>query len=287
MGLSWQQGPLGPNPSGTFLVPDPLPDHLLYAEPAGRRLRVELAGATIAVSDAVTLLHETGRYPVAYFPPADVDARLLRPSTRRTTHRELGSTSWWSLHIDGQLHRNVAWSHTSPPAHGAVMTGLIAFVWDAMDAFYEEDEQILGHAADPYHRVDVRASSRHLTARVDGQLIADSRAALVVYETGFAPRWYVPPADAYPAALDDDPLRTLCPYKGVARYYDVVAAGPPRVAAAWSYPEALPESRRLAGYLSFDLDQVDVHLDGQLLTTATHQQVVPDGTDRDLTARSD
>jgi hypothetical protein len=55
----------------------------------------------------------------------------------------------------------------------------------------------------------------------------------------------------------------------------------------WSCPEALPESRRLAGYVSFDLDQVDLHLDGQLLTTAAHQQVIPYGTDRDLTARSD
>jgi uncharacterized protein (DUF427 family) len=166
------------------------------------------------------------------------------------------------------------------------MAGLIAFVWDAMDAVYEEHEQILGHAADPYHRVDIRASSRHVSARVDGQLIADSRAALVVYETGFAPHWYVPRADVDRAAVDDDPLRTLCPYKGVARYSDVVTAGTRRTAAAWSYPEALPESRRLAGYLSFDLDQVAVHLDGPLLTTAAHQQVVPDGTDRDLTARS-
>src|SRR5437764_8389560 len=75
------------------------------------------------------------------------------------------------------------------------MTGLIAFVWGAMDAFYEEDEPILGHAADPYHRVDVRASSRHLTVHLNGELVADTRAPLAVFETGFAARWYVPPDD--------------------------------------------------------------------------------------------
>src|SRR5215471_17228069 len=102
MGLAWQQGPLGESPSGQFLLERPLPGHLLYAEPAGRRMRVELAGAVVAHSETVTLLHETGRYPVAYFPPADVDAALLRPSSKRTQHPHLRQTVWWSLEISGQ-----------------------------------------------------------------------------------------------------------------------------------------------------------------------------------------
>src|SRR5262245_17287111 len=72
-----------------------MPGHVLYAEPAGRRMRVELAGAVVAQSDRVTLLHETGRYPVPYFPPADLDAALLRPSSTRTRHGHLGQTGWW------------------------------------------------------------------------------------------------------------------------------------------------------------------------------------------------
>jgi len=84
MGLAWQQGPFGENPSGQFLLEQPLPDHILYAEPAGRRMRVELAGAVVAHSDRVTLLHETGRYPVAYFSQAHVAQGLLKPSGKRT-----------------------------------------------------------------------------------------------------------------------------------------------------------------------------------------------------------
>lgn len=283
MGLAWQQAPFGENPAGRFLVEELLPEHILYAEPAGRRMRVELAGAVVAVSDEVTLLHETGRYPVAYFPQGDLDARLLRPSAKRTRHPLLGATVWFSLAI-GQGFEDIAWSHSQPPSHAAAMTGLVAFVWDAMDAFYEEDEPILGHAADPYHRVDVRASSRHLTVHVGGELVADTRTPLAVFETGFAPRWYVPRDDVVPGALEDDPLRALCPYKGIAHYLDIVAAGQRVAAGAWSYPEALPESARLGGYVSFDPDRVEVRLDNERLLGAAHQQVIANGTDRNLTA---
>jgi uncharacterized protein (DUF427 family) len=282
MGLAWQQGPLGASPSGQFLLGHPLPEHVLYAEPAGRRMRVELAGAVVARSDRVALLHETGRYPVAYFPPADLDAAVLRPSGTRTQHPHLGETAWWSLEIGGQRFGDAAWSHPRPPRHAQLMAGLVAFVWDAMDAFYEEDEPILGHAADPYHRVDVRSSRRRLTVRLGGELVAGTRAPLAVFETGFAPRWYVPRRDVARGVLHDDPLRTLCPYKGVARYFDVVAGARRAAAAAWSYPEALPESARLAGYVSFDPGQLDVTLDGERLLPAAHQRVVATGTDRNL-----
>jgi uncharacterized protein (DUF427 family) len=284
MGLAWQQAPLSENPSGRFLLEQPLPDHILYAEPSGRRMRVELAGAVVAESDKVTLLHETGQYPVAYFPAADVDPGLLHRSSTRSAHRQLGETHWWSLAIDGRRFEDVAWSHPSPPRHAQQLAGLIAFVWGAMDAFYEEDEPISGHAADPYHRVDVRSSNRRLTVRLGDELIADTGAPLGVFETGFAPRWYAPRRDIAVRVLEDNPARTLCPYKGVAHYFDVVADCQRAIAAAWSYPDALPESARLARYVSFDPGQLEVTLDGTRLLPAAHQEVVGQGIDRNLAA---
>jgi uncharacterized protein (DUF427 family) len=118
--------------------------------------------------------------------------------------------------------------------------------------------------------------------QLGGGLVADTHAPLAVFETGFAPRWYVPRRDVAPGVLHDDPLRTLCPYKGVARYFDVVADGQQAVAAAWSYPQALPESARLAGHISFDPGQLEVTLDRERLLPAAHQRVVATGTDRDL-----
>ena len=50
MGLSWQQGPLAPGAIGRFLVPDPLPERMLFAEPLRRRMRVRFGGAWIADS---------------------------------------------------------------------------------------------------------------------------------------------------------------------------------------------------------------------------------------------
>ena len=79
MGLAWQQGPLAPGAIGRFLVPDPLPGRLLYAEPLRRRMRVRFGGAWIADSDDVVLLHEPGRYPVAYFPLSAVTEGVLQP----------------------------------------------------------------------------------------------------------------------------------------------------------------------------------------------------------------
>jgi len=97
MGLSWQQGPLGLGSIGRFLVPEPLPARLLYAEPLRRRMRVKFAGAWIADSEDVVLLHEPGRYPVAYFPLTDIADDVLEPANYVTQHQDLGATAWYVI----------------------------------------------------------------------------------------------------------------------------------------------------------------------------------------------
>jgi len=97
MGLSWQQGPLSPGKVGRFLVAHPLPDRLLYAEPLRRRMRVRFGGAWIADSEHVVLLHEPGRYPVAYFPQVSITAGALEPSEHTTRQPDLGLTSWYTV----------------------------------------------------------------------------------------------------------------------------------------------------------------------------------------------
>ena len=89
MGLAWQQGPLAAASVGHFLTPEPLPQRLLYAEPLRRRMRVRLADQWITESEDVVLLHEPGRYPVAYFPLGDVTGGVLEPGEHPTRHRDL------------------------------------------------------------------------------------------------------------------------------------------------------------------------------------------------------
>src|SRR5919109_1759917 len=151
MGLSWQQGPLGRNPHGQFLVPG-MPQRVLYAEPLRRRMRAELGGLTVVHSDDAVLLFEPGRYPVAYFPIADFAEGALRPTDHRSAHPELGETAWFEVVGGTRDAARGAWQHVALPDHAAMLDGKVALAWRAMDGFYEEDDRILGHAADPYHR---------------------------------------------------------------------------------------------------------------------------------------
>jgi len=141
-----------------------------------------------------------------------------------------------------------------------------------------EDERILGHAADPYHRIDIRQTSRNLVVRQGDRIIADTKRPLVLYESGFAPRWYVPRDGIDASALTPLKLQTFCPYKGLCSYYSIGEARQ----AAWSYPDAYPEVRRISNLVSFEPDIVTVHLDGTQLRLEPGQSVVPHGPDRNL-----
>jgi uncharacterized protein (DUF427 family) len=279
MGLAWQQGPLAPGAPGTFLTAQPLPERLLYAEPLRRRMRAMYAGEWIAQSDDVVLLHEPGRYPVAYFPREDIAGGVLHLAGHTTEHPELGATAWYAVRRDDHEAPRGAWGHTAPPGFAEMFAGRVAFAWHAMDAFYEEEERIVGHAADAYHRIDIRRSARHLIVRAGDRLVADTTQPLVLLESGFAPRWYVPRADVVTPALVAVSRQTFCPYKGLCSYYDV--AGISR--AGWAYPEPYREVERIADHISFEPDKVTVTIDGQPLVAQPGQNVVAHGPDRGLT----
>jgi uncharacterized protein (DUF427 family) len=279
MGLSWQQGPLSPGAVGRFLVSEPLPQGLLYVEPLRRRMRVRFGGTWIADSERVLLLFEPGRYPVAYFPQGDIRREVLERNGHTTRHADLGTTSWYSVRTDGQHATRAAWEHVDLPSYAGELQERIAFAWRAMDAFYEEDERILGHAADSYHRIDIRQASRKLVVSHKDRVVADTKRPLVLYESGFAPRWYVPRADIDESLLTFVEHQTFCPYKGLCSYYDI---GEARL-AAWSYREAYPEVGRISGLVSFEPDVVSIQLDGNELRLEAGQTVVPHGPDRELT----
>src|SRR4051812_36369733 len=278
MGLSWQQGPLSTGAIGRFLVPEPLPTKLLYVEPLRRRMRVRFGGTWIADSEDVLLLFEPGRYPVAYFPEADISPDTLERTDHATQNPDLGPTSWYTVRAGEHAAARGAWQHTSLPAYASELQARVAFAWRAMDAFYEEEDRILGHAADSYHRIDIRQSSRNLVARHGDRIIADTKRPLVFYESGFAPRWYVPRADIDESALTPVKLQTFCPYKGLCRYYNIGDARQ----AAWFYSDAYPEVGRISNLVSFEPDIVSVHLGVAQLHLEPGQTVVPHGPDRDL-----
>ena len=278
MGLSWQQGPLSGASLGRFLTPKPLPERLLFVEPLRRRLRVKLADEWIAESEDVLLLHEPGRYPVAFFPVVDVRRGILVSENRTTQHRDFGDTEWFTVTVGDRRAARGAWQYTAVPDYAGELRGRVAFSWRAMDAFYEEDDRIVGHASDGYHRIDIRQSSRHLVVKDSVKLVADTTRPVVLYESGFAPRWYVPRQDIDENALIPAQGQTFCPYKGLCSYYDIGD----HKRAAWSYVRAWPEAARVSNLVSFEPDEIDVFLDDKKLALEPGQSVVPHGIDRGL-----
>jgi uncharacterized protein (DUF427 family) len=279
MGLAWQQGPLAAGSVGHFLAPEPLPERLLYAEPLRRRMRVRFGDQWIADSDDIVLLHEPGRYPVAYFPLRHIQPGILVAEVDRVTqHPDLGSVNWFTVGSGEREAKHAAWQYAALPTHATVLADRVAFAWRAMDAFYEEDERIVGHASDFYHRIDIRGTSRHLMVRDRDRVIADTHRPLALYESGFAPRWYVPRDDIDQTALEPVEGQTFCPYKGLASYYTIGD----HKRAAWSYVDAWPEVARVRNLVSFEPDKIEVHLDDERLQLEPGQTVISHGVDRGL-----
>jgi uncharacterized protein (DUF427 family) len=125
-----------------------------------------------------------------------------------------------------------------------------------MDAWFVEEDPVFGHLRDPYHRVDVHESSRPVTVRAGGRVIARTERPKLLFETGLATRVYVPRADVAAGALTPAEKRTVCPYKGQATYWSL--DGIPD--AAWSYEAPLAEAAKVAGHVSFDAEGVEVEV---------------------------
>ena len=260
MGLSWQQGRWCGTQRNIHCGKPDARARALPSSPCARRMSVELGGSTVARSDGALLLFEPARYPVAYFPLDDVaDGGGSSRSTAAPTHADLGETRWFDVAGGGRPRSRGALPGSTPSrprrqqrcatpsrSHGV-----------GMDAFYEEGERILGHAADPYHRIDIRRSSRHLVVQRGDQVIAETHSPVVLYESGFAPRWYVPRADVVADALGLVEGQTFCPYKGIASYYDV---GDSRN-AAWSYRAPIEGMARIADLVSFEPDKVTITIE--------------------------
>jgi len=141
---------------------------------------------------------------------------------------------------------------------------LIRFDWDAMDEWLEEDEPVYVHPRDPYTRVDILASSRHVRVEVDGVTVADSDRPRILFETGLPPRYYLPLPDIRAELLIPSGTQTHCPYKGTAGYWSVDAGHGVHHDLVWIYRAPLPESQKIAGLACFYNEKVDIYLDGEL-----------------------
>lgn len=247
MTLTMSDGPLAAGAPATTNYELVGPKHKILFSPFPRRVRATFAGETIVDTERGMLLHETAILPVLYVPVEDVAMGLLRPTATSTHCPFKGDASYWSIVVGDRVSEDAVWGYQDPLEAAPWLAGHVAFYWDRVEHWFDEDEEVFGHLRDPYHRVDVRRTGRRVRVLVDGVQLADTREALLLSETGLPNRWYVPRASIDFGKLQPSSTSTHCPYKGQAEYWS--AEGRPDV--AWSYVEPFPESQPVAGHLSF------------------------------------
>ena len=159
-------------------------------EPNHRRVRVFFGGEAVADSSTTLYLFETGHLPVYYFPRTDVRFDLLEPTSHRTHCPYKGDASYYTVVAGGLRHENAVWAYPDPIDSVPELRDYVAFYWDRADAWYEEDDEVFKHPRDPYHRVDVLNSSRHVQVVVGGVVVAESRRPRLLFETGLPVRYY-------------------------------------------------------------------------------------------------
>jgi uncharacterized protein (DUF427 family) len=229
-------------------------------EQSAKRVRAFLGGRPVVDSAHPVLVWEKPYYPTYYFPRTDVLAELVRDGATHSASRG-----------DGQTYTVVAGDARAPQAASAYpgspveeLRALVRLEWDAMDAWFEEDEEVFVHPRDPYARVDILPSSRHVRVEVDGVTVAESSSPRLLFETGLPVRYYLPKTHVRMELLEHTDTVTHCPYKGSAEYWSVRAGENSHTDLMWGYRTPVPESQKIAGLVTFYNEKVDIYLDGVL-----------------------
>jgi uncharacterized protein (DUF427 family) len=205
----------------------------LRIEPCHKRVRGYLGGMAVIDTIRSSLVWEHNAYPAYYFPESDVRTELLPAGAIR-------------------------------PVDDPALDGLVRVEWKALDEWLEEDEPVYVHPRNPYSRVDILSSSRHVEVKVDGVTVADTHRPVILFETGLPPRFYIPLADVRMDLLTPNDHQTMCPYKGTATYWSLNVNGTEYPNFVWCYRSPLAESQKIAGLACFYNEKVDLVADGEL-----------------------
>jgi uncharacterized protein (DUF427 family) len=236
-------------------------------ETGEKRIRAYVGGELVADTTRPLLVWEKPYYPTYYFHASDVRTELLAPE---------GGVAHSPSRGDGHLHAVRAGRAYVPGAalrfHESPFSELrdtIRLDWNSMDAWFEEDEQVFTHPRDPYTRVDILPSSRHVRVEAAGITVAESPKPALLFETNLPTRYYLPRTHVRMDLLVPSDTVTHCPYKGDAEYWSLRDGGEAFADIAWSYRTPLPESQKIAGLVGFYTERVDLYVDGMLQRSRT------------------
>jgi len=242
------------------------PGNWIHVSESPRHVRVFFGGEAIADSKRVKLVREPEVLPAYYFPKADVRMDMFVPSQHKSRCPVKGEASYWSVQAGERRAENAAWSYSAPPAEVESLADHFAFDWPKMDKWMEEDEEIFKHARDPYKRVDVMPSKRHVRVVIDGQTVVDTHRPHLLFETNHPVRYYIPQQDVRMDLLTPSETTSRCPYKGPASYWSVKLGNETFADLVWGYMEPIPECPKIKGLLCFFHERgCDIYVDGERL----------------------
>ncbi|EXJ89873.1 hypothetical protein A1O3_02940 [Capronia epimyces CBS 606.96] len=252
---------------------DPHADSPPKVVATAKRIRGVLNGQYIFDSTSTKLVWEHQYFPQHWIPrSAFLDAATFTdPDDGRSLHAQAKATDLsqqqqqWSV-VKLSVGDKTVDALVVGDGQGSELAGLVKIDFKALDTWYEEQAQILYHPKDPFHRVDILPSGRHVRVELDGVVLADTGAeggVMSLWETRFPARWYLPPTAVKWEHLRPSDTHTGCPYKGQASYYHAVVGGKETRDVVWWYPNPTAESALIAGLLCFYPDKVDIWVDGK------------------------
>jgi uncharacterized protein (DUF427 family) len=233
----------------------------LRFEPTPKWVRAEAGGETVVDTRGAVLVWEPGHVvPLYAIPREDVRMDLFRPAgtDEDGAGHDAPLAELWALEVDARRHEAAAWRYADED-----LDRYVAIKWAAMDRWLEEEEELLGHPRDPFSRVDVRQSSRHVVVRLDGEVLAETHRPTLLFETGLPVRFYMPPDDVREELLVPSSTRTICAYKGKASYWSVRIGDELHEDLAWFYPDPFPDNRQIQGLVAFFNERTDISVDGE------------------------
>ena len=232
-------------------------------EPVPRRVRAFLGGALVLDTTRALYVWEWPNYPQYYIPLEDVDRALLLDE-QRPEHLARGSAQRHGLRVGEISREGVAHVYTDDALEG--LAGTVRFEWAALDAWFEEDEEVFVHPRNPYVRVDALRSTRAVRVELDGMVLAESSSPVMVFETGLPTRYYLDRTCVRFDLMIPSETVTSCPYKGTtSAYWSARIGGELHPDLAWAYDFPSHQLLPIAGLVAFYNERVDLTLDGERL----------------------
>ncbi len=244
----------------------PVPPGGFTFEPSERHVRGTIGSVTLVDSHSPVLVWEPGQAVPGYvFPRADLREDLLHPGSAPDHDRHQQVRQWYDVEVDGTVYPALAFEYDVDGLDGFIAVDWFRRQEAGVTHWYEEAEEIFRHPRDPYKRVDPIPSDRHVEVFVDGLKIADTRSAVLLFETRLPIRYYIPALDIDFTHLIETDLSSTCPYKGDARYWSVQTPEGLRENIIWSYPDPIGAAVAIKDHLALYNEVADIVVDGETL----------------------